>query len=207
MRSDPRARVASLRCTAVAQRSRGVSVVGERGEHRHAKEPFDVGSAIGTIAREHHRHLTAERVFEGGEDVREGHELLSDGTDQHGEHIRGSHDRYRRTEATGVNDGDALRWDEVVGDPFARSSPKRLARAWGIGPDQDRDAASVLRVGTPPFSILRSRYSEGRQARLAARSEEHTSELQSLMRISYAVFCLKKKINKQTSTSNQTAIK
>src|SRR3546814_1734113 len=29
------------------------------------------------------------------------------------------------------------------------------------------------------------------------RSEEHTSELQSLMRISYAVFCLKKKINHQ----------
>src|SRR3546814_1028221 len=29
------------------------------------------------------------------------------------------------------------------------------------------------------------------------RSEEHTSELQSLMRISYAVFCLKKKIHKQ----------
>src|SRR3546814_2420569 len=32
----------------------------------------------------------------------------------------------------------------------------------------------------------------------APRSEEHTSELQSLMRISYAVFCLKKKKNKQT---------
>src|SRR3546814_1026882 len=31
----------------------------------------------------------------------------------------------------------------------------------------------------------------------AARSEEHTSELQSLMRISYAVFCLKKKNNNQ----------
>src|SRR3546814_10366635 len=30
---------------------------------------------------------------------------------------------------------------------------------------------------------------------LLARSEEHTSELQSLMRISYAVFCLKKKKN------------
>src|SRR3546814_6189747 len=30
------------------------------------------------------------------------------------------------------------------------------------------------------------------------RSEEHTSELQSLMRISYAVFCLKKKQNKYT---------
>src|SRR3546814_2942776 len=34
------------------------------------------------------------------------------------------------------------------------------------------------------------------------RSEEHTSELQSLMRISYAVFCLKKKNN--TSTHNTT---
>src|SRR3546814_8190945 len=31
------------------------------------------------------------------------------------------------------------------------------------------------------------------------RSEEHTSELQSLMRISYAVFCLKKKTNKHTN--------
>src|SRR3546814_9115901 len=33
-------------------------------------------------------------------------------------------------------------------------------------------------------------------SRTASRSEEHTSELQSLMRISYAVFCLKKKNNK-----------
>src|SRR3546814_5180315 len=34
--------------------------------------------------------------------------------------------------------------------------------------------------------------------RYGARSEEHTSELQSLMRISYAVFCLKNKQNTQT---------
>src|SRR3546814_8951900 len=34
------------------------------------------------------------------------------------------------------------------------------------------------------------------------RSEEHTSELQSLMRISYAVFCLKKKKQKNTKTIN-----
>src|SRR3546814_7390103 len=34
---------------------------------------------------------------------------------------------------------------------------------------------------------------------LTVRSEEHTSELQSLMRISYAVFCLKKKTTKQTT--------
>src|SRR3546814_9543387 len=33
--------------------------------------------------------------------------------------------------------------------------------------------------------------------RILSRSEEHTSELQSLMRISYAVFCLKKKKKKQ----------
>src|SRR3546814_14782800 len=33
---------------------------------------------------------------------------------------------------------------------------------------------------------------------IVLRSEEHTSELQSLMRISYAVFCLKKKTTKQT---------
>src|SRR3546814_10864955 len=42
---------------------------------------------------------------------------------------------------------------------------------------------------------------------LGARTEEHTSELQSLMRISYAVFCLKKKtkkspINSSTGTRN-----
>src|SRR3546814_3580172 len=36
------------------------------------------------------------------------------------------------------------------------------------------------------------------------RSEEHTSELQSLMRISYAVFCLKKKKHKKTPHHEQT---
>src|SRR3546814_3308411 len=40
----------------------------------------------------------------------------------------------------------------------------------------------------------------GGSERPHSRSEEHTSELQSLMRISYAVFCLKKK--KPTSSSN-----
>src|SRR3546814_2106127 len=37
--------------------------------------------------------------------------------------------------------------------------------------------------------------------RIQARSEEHTSELQSLMHISYAVFCLKKKKRIQTNTT------
>src|SRR3546814_8881740 len=39
-----------------------------------------------------------------------------------------------------------------------------------------------------------------------ARSEEHTSELQSLMRISYAVFCLKKKKNHATNINIITQI-
>src|SRR3546814_3503454 len=38
------------------------------------------------------------------------------------------------------------------------------------------------------------------------RSEEHTSELQSLMRISYAVFCLKQKTTKQLDNKTQTSI-
>src|SRR3546814_8771185 len=38
------------------------------------------------------------------------------------------------------------------------------------------------------------------------RSEEHTSELQSLMRISYAVFCLKKKTNTNHTTTQQYLI-
>src|SRR3546814_1048651 len=37
---------------------------------------------------------------------------------------------------------------------------------------------------------------------VASRSEEHTSELQSLMRISYAVFCLKKKTKKRNLDCN-----
>src|SRR3546814_8086678 len=36
-----------------------------------------------------------------------------------------------------------------------------------------------------------------------SRSEEHTSELQSLMRISYAVFCLKKKTKKKTKNTKK----
>src|SRR3546814_5156094 len=47
-------------------------------------------------------------------------------------------------------------------------------------------------IATPPHFFPRP-------AELA-RSEEHTSELQSLMRISYAVFCLKKKNNNYTQT-------
>src|SRR3546814_5190439 len=43
----------------------------------------------------------------------------------------------------------------------------------------------------------------GRHQRGDRRSEEHTSELQSLMRISYAVFCLKKKTKKNKTDTNK----
>src|SRR3546814_4404411 len=55
--------------------------------------------------------------------------------------------------------------------------------AWAFARSEDCDLKfAILAVGT----FLASPYSFNR-------SEEHTSELQSLMRISYAVFCLKKK--------------
>src|SRR3546814_3662247 len=57
------------------------------------------------------------------------------------------------------------------------------------GPDHGDDDPGLARV-----VII------ARQSRFG-RSEEHTSELQSLMRISYAVFCLKKKTSKRTKHS------
>src|SRR3546814_7946243 len=58
----------------------------------------------------------------------------------------------------------------------------------------------VKQVGKPLFypnatDDIKKRFAQG-----MVRSEEHTSELQSLMRISYAVFCLKKKKNTQALT-------
>src|SRR3546814_9805251 len=70
----------------------------------------------------------------------------------------------------------------------------------GAGPTGLTAAVELARRGFRPRIVDRN---EGPthmlyyhvMSRLAERSEEHTSELQSLMRISYAVFCLKKKIN------------
>src|SRR3546814_7837192 len=54
--------------------------------------------------------------------------------------------------------------------------------------------AQGMRV--PEVKLLAAHRDAWRFANISPRSEEHTSELQSLMRISYAVFCLKKKKNK-----------
>src|SRR3546814_4083814 len=59
----------------------------------------------------------------------------------------------------------------------------------------------VKRVGAPSQPPT-SRAEGLRSCEPDSRSEEHTSELQSLMRISYAVFCLKKKKNRQNHKHN-----
>src|SRR3546814_3885149 len=66
---------------------------------------------------------------------------------------------------------------------------------WGGG---ECKRATITHQHRPAFVVRKT---------LLSRSEEHTSELQSLMRISYAVFCLKKKINKkQTQDKKKTII-
>src|SRR3546814_1369883 len=59
-----------------------------------------------------------------------------------------------------------------------------------------RSASAEISDGAEDLA-RRTESQAGTLEETAARSEEHTSELQSLMRISYAVFCLKKK-NKRT---------
>src|SRR3546814_1124916 len=59
------------------------------------------------------------------------------------------------------------------------------------------------RASTLPSTSRRSS-PPARSGSIARRSEEHTSELQSLMRISYAVFCLKKKTHKRPKKYTHT---
>src|SRR3546814_10700584 len=64
---------------------------------------------------------------------------------------------------------------------------------------------SMGRLALSPTSSARNpgdRHRHSHALYPADRSEEHTSELQSLMRISYAVFCLKKKQKKPTQQPN-----
>src|SRR3546814_5454182 len=56
------------------------------------------------------------------------------------------------------------------------------------------------------YSILQPRLEVDPDSAGASRSEEHTSELQSLMRISYAVFCLKKKHLNTKDTEERTSV-
>src|SRR3546814_1068137 len=87
--------------------------------------------------------------------------------------------------------------DLADGEPRHQQRAQRSARDEGTRPGVDRQArlrpldrgAADERIAV--LSDPRDQRPRTHDRRL--RSEEHTSELQSLMRISYAVFCLKKK--------------
>src|SRR3546814_10272879 len=78
--------------------------------------------------------------------------------------------------------------DQVVAD--------LMGAAYGSAGERCMALPVVVPVGEETAEVLRARLVEAiAELRVGTsfRSEEHTSELQSLMRISYAVFCLKKK--------------
>src|SRR3546814_1401557 len=99
-------------------------------------------------------------------------------------------------------------------DGPARAVAAEARRHGGLRADQQDRCAAVLQqlhlaelrgcVGNLLHHLAGRRAVEHQPEVLAApeggRSEEHTSELQSLMRISYAVFCLTKKKKKKQST-------
>src|SRR3546814_7510823 len=66
-----------------------------------------------------------------------------------------------------------------------------------------RDIVRFVTAGTLTEESLLEGRSANRLAALAQEIGRHTSELQSLMRISYAVFCLKKKTSQRQTTTKQ----
>src|SRR3546814_4172295 len=79
--------------------------------------------------------------------------------------------------------------DRLDGDVGIRRAVREVEQAEGRKGDGDEDQHRKHRPGQLQHDVVGG---PGRVG-IALRSEEHTSELQSLMRISYAVFCLKKK--------------
>src|SRR3546814_9741904 len=83
--------------------------------------------------------------------------------------------------------------------PAARSQGSDAGRTGEVAPTGDpspsrhRATPSAAAAVQGPGPQRRARRAPRPECEGATRSEEHTSELQSLMRISYAVFCLKKK--------------
>src|SRR3546814_9064482 len=80
------------------------------------------------------------------------------------------------------------------GDRYARFDVSTYTRS--LFNHCDRALSHAYRLGPHGLPLIGADdWNDGMDR--VGRSEEHTSELQSLMRISYAVFCLKKKKNKQ----------
>src|SRR3546814_15315611 len=93
--------------------------------------------------------------------------------------------------------GELARQGRTAGDLLADNLLGKLEPRIGVGDHQLRDLLAGFGVLIQPETervMHDTLHERGGLARTQARSEEHTSELQSLMRISYAVFCLKKKI-------------
>src|SRR3546814_5458125 len=86
---------------------------------------------------------------------------------------------------------DALRWLAVLQDGAIPPAEQRAFEVWLAASPAHRDAWQRAQYVWARVDILAPVLRDGRAP--SDRSEEHTSELQSLMRISYAVFCLKKK--------------
>src|SRR3546814_10820162 len=91
----------------------------------------------------------------------------------------------------------------LKGEPGARrvevTARGKVVRDLSTQPDvQGKTVHLTIDAGLQEYVARRM----GRESGAAVRSEEHTSELQSLMRISYDVFCLKKK--KQTIAERNT---
>src|SRR3546814_6506694 len=87
------------------------------------------------------------------------------------------------------------------------AAPRRPAAADPAGPETADDGGARDRAGAARQirpDPHRSRRHADLPPRHVRRSEEHTSELQSLMRISYAVFCLKKKKNTKQQVVHTT---
>src|SRR3546814_7778464 len=75
----------------------------------------------------------------------------------------------------------------------APADPERLTLYGSFTSSSSYKPMLFLALARLPFSFRTVNLKNGVQKTPAYRSEEHTSELQSLMRSSYAVFCLKKK--------------
>src|SRR3546814_9837835 len=87
-------------------------------------------------------------------------------------------------------------------DPRRLSAPGgSLRRRGALGVPR---AADIADLRAPADLAFLSRHAVRGAIVGAPRSEEHTSELQSLMRISYAVFCLKKKKTKYRNNTQNT---
>src|SRR3546814_5309308 len=83
-------------------------------------------------------------------------------------------------------------------DPVRPARRRKIASVVGHQARADRKGlAGAVRPHLRPRPETTGRAPRARARERDQRSEEHTSELQSLMRISYAVFCLKKKTNKK----------